>query len=144
MKAGAAFFAPPQALFFFFFIAGCPARQKKKRAAALAPAPLRPPPFKSLPPALCFSNFSLLLLFVSHTRFKHPICEFVCAASLLPFDDGDSVSHHQEASSPSSSFSPSSSSVQHHQLTLSLVSADVLVKNFSSTPTPNFANRQHG
>lgn len=30
-------------------------------------------------------NFFSLLLFVSHTRFKHPICEFVCA---LPILDG--------------------------------------------------------
>lgn len=136
-ESGRRFFAPPQA---FFFSLLPRVAEKKKSSSLSACTPLRPPPFKSPPPTIRFRIFSLLLLFVSHTRFKHPICEFVCTASLFSFDDGHSAFHHWGASSPSSS--SSSSFVEHYQLTLSLA-ADVLVKNFSNT-TKHFTNRQNG
>lgn len=60
--------------------AGCPAPQSKY----WHPTPSSTRPFKSFPPTTSLRNF-LPSLLVSHTRFKHPICELVCLSPVSTY-----------------------------------------------------------
>jgi hypothetical protein len=57
---------------------------RKCRNNITHPTPLSPAHlFKTPPPTTSFQNFLSFCSSSSHTRFKHPICEFVCLSPLV-------------------------------------------------------------